>query len=354
MEPAMQDCYRVGRANSYKLNIINPYLMYKDYVLDGNEVMKYYMGFKTVDQSQNITITPGLHYYQDKIRNLENIPNTVSVSKNNRTLLTPPNNIFVFIQLQVCTPDKMVDIEFFNAYNNTPLKYKDNIYSDQKIYFTSFENIRLDTGLNLTTDNSAKVFVRHTGLEEEYSPYYEELAISFDRENRSIKFKQPIAEEEFNYTVFIDNYGALKNKGLTLCSVAENIKLAHYTKTINSSEENVKIDIDFDSPELVEYKEFDAIVLAEQVNNGKLMFLSNLIQTKVPNRGSGNNNTTLIIVIVVLGVVLVAGGILIFFCLKKYKERPNSKKLDAKQTSLAMVDNENEKMIISTATEKNE
>ena len=355
MEPAMQDCYRVGRANSYKLNIINPYLMYKDYVLDGNEVMKYYMGFKTVDQSQNITITPGLHYYQDKIRNLENIPNTVSVTKNNRTLLTPPNNISVFIQLQVCTPDKKVDIEFFNAYNNTPLKYKDNIHSDQKIFFTSFENIRLDTGLNLTTDNSAKVFVRHTGLEEEYSPYYEELAISFDRENRSIKFKQPIAEEEFNYTVFIDNYGTLKNKGLTLCSVAENIKLAHYTKTINSSEENVKIDIDFDSPLLVEYKEFDAIVLAEQVNNGKLMFLSNLIQTKVPGRGSGNNNnTTLIIVIVVLGVVLVAGGIVIFFCLKKYKERPNSKKLDAKQTSLAMVDNENEKMIISTATEKNE
>ena len=86
------------------------------------------------------------------------------------------------------------------------------------------------------------------------------------------------------------------------------------------------------------------------------MILSNIIQFKLPPDGgdSGGSNTTLIIIVVVLGVVLVAGGIIIFFCLKKYKNKPNSKKLDAKQTSLAMVDNENEKMIMSTATEKNE
>ena len=356
MEPALQDCYRVGKTNSYKLNIINPYLMYKDYTLDGNEIMKYYMGFKTVDQKQNITITPKENYYQNKIRNLENIPNSVSITKNNSTILTSPNNIFVFIQLQVCTPNKMVDIEFFNAFNNTPLNYRYNIDSEEKIYYLSLENTRLDTGLNLTTDNAAKVFVRHIGLEEKYNPYCEELTVSFDKGNHTIKFKQPIAEEEFKYTVFIDHYDTLKNKSLTLCSVAENIRLAHYSKTINSTEENIEIFIDFDSAELTEYKEFDALVLAEQVNNGKLMILSNIIQFKLPPDGgdSGGSNTTLIIIVVVLGVVLVAGGIIIFFCLKKYKNKPNSKKLDAKQTSLAMVDNENEKMIMSTATEKNE
>ena len=53
-------------------------------------------------------------------------------------------------------------------------------------------------------------------------------------------------------------------------------------------------------------------------------------------------------------MILICGGIIIFICLKRYKNKPNSKKLDAKQTSLAMVDNENEKMIMSTATEKND
>ena len=98
------------------------------------------------------------------------------------------------------------------------------------------------------------------------------------------------------------------------------------------------------------------MVLAEQINNGKLMILSNLVQIRLPtnNDDNGGSNTTLIIIIVVLAVVLVGGGIGIFFFLRKYKNRPNSKKLDAKQTSLAMVDNENEKMIMSSATEKNE
>ena len=355
MEPALQDCYRVGKANSYKLNILNPYLMYKDYVIEGDKTPKYYIGFKTVDQKQNITIKPQINKYQTESRNLENIPTSISISKNSKTILTSPKNIYVFVQLQVCSPKTNVDINFFIAYNNTLLNYRDNIDSDNKIYIANIENTNLDTGLNLTTDNTAKVFVRHIGLEEEYYPYCEDIKLSFDRENHTLKFKQPIEEEEFKYTLYIDHYGTLKNKSYTLCSIAENTKLAHYSTNITSSDVDIKIQLDFDSEELKDYKQFDALVLAEQINNGKIMILSDLIQVKLPNSDDSGTNTTLIIIIVVLAVVLVGGGIGLFFFLRKYKNRPNSKKLDAKQTSLAMVDNEkNEKMIMSSATERNE
>ena len=98
------------------------------------------------------------------------------------------------------------------------------------------------------------------------------------------------------------------------------------------------------------------LVLATQINNGKLMILSNLIQGRLSRSNDENNETKteLIIIVVVLTVILICGGIIVFICLKRYKNKPNSKKLDAKQTSLAMVDNENEKMIMSSATEKNE
>ena len=88
MEPALQDCYRVGRANTYKLNLVNPYLMYKDYSTAGDEIMKYYVGFKTVDQDQKIEIKPTLNKYSSKLRNLENDPKSISISKSNSTILT--------------------------------------------------------------------------------------------------------------------------------------------------------------------------------------------------------------------------------------------------------------------------
>ena len=345
MEPALQDCYRVGRANSYKLNIINPYLMFKDYVTAGDEIMKYYVGFKTVDQNQKIEIKPTLNKYSTKLRNLENDPKSISVNRNNNTILTAPNSPYVFIQMQVCDANKYVEIDFFNAYNNTSLKHRDMI--DDNPYYLSIENTRLDTLLSLSTDNTAKVFVRHSGIDEEYYPYVEDLVITFNKENNTIKLKQPIPEEEFIYTVYIDHKGTLKSKNYNLCSFAENNKLAHFSKSVNSSDEDINIGIDFNLEDLQDYTDFDAMVLAKQINNGKIMILSNVISVS-----ANENNTTLIVVVIVLGVVLVGGGIAVYILLKRYKNKPNSKKLDAKQTSLAMVDNENEKMIQSTATER--
>jgi len=96
------------------------------------------------------------------------------------------------------------------------------------------------------------------------------------------------------------------------------------------------------------------MVLAKQINNGKLIITSDVLQIRANIENESKSNTELIIIIVVLTVILVCGGIIIFICLKRYKNQPNSKKLDAKQTTLDMVDNANEKMIMSTATEKND
>ena len=358
MEPSLQDCYRVGIDNTYTITVLNPYLMFKDYTTASEEIMKYYVGFKTVERDQNITITPKFNNYTTKNRNLENIPLSMMITKSGSTILTSPaeNTKYIFFQMKVCSADKVVEYQLFNAYNKSSLNIGGNIFSSDDIYFSMIENIRLDTELSMTLDTSSKIFVKHTGMNEEYYPDVKKISLSFNKTSNILKFNQPISNEEFNYTIYVDYRDRLKNQNITLCSVAENTKLAHYSKSINSAEEKIEEIIDFNSNELKDFTNYDMLVLATQINNGKLMILSNLIQGNLAKGGNGDNETKteLIIIIVVLTVILICGGIIVFICLKRYKNKPNSKKLDAKQTSLAMVDNENEKMIMSTATEKND
>jgi hypothetical protein len=320
--------------------------------------MKYYVAFKTVEQKQNITITPTFNNYSTKNRNLENIPLSMMITKSGSTILTSPaeNTKYIFFQMKVCSPEKTVEYQLLNAYNKSSLNIGGNIFSTDDIYFSIIENIRLDTELSMSLDTSSKIFVKHTGMNEEYYPDVKKISLSYNRTSNILKFNQPISNEAFTYTIYVDKRDNLKNQDITLCSVVENTKLAHYSKTVISAEETIKETIDFSSNELKDLEDYDMLVLATQINNGKLMILSNLIQGRLSRSNDENNETKteLIIIVVVLTVILICGGIIVFICLKRYKNKPNSKKLDAKQTSLAMVDNENEKMIMSTATEKND
>ena len=355
MEPSLQDCYRVGRSNTYTLNILNPYLMFKDYITSGDEIMKYYVGFKTVERGQNITITPSYNKYKTKYRNLENIPSSIKVTTSESTILSFPNENtpYIFLQLQVCDTSKIVDVNFFNAYNNTQLNYRDSIDSDIKTNYLLIDNIKMDTELKMTISGSTKMFIRHIGISEEYYPYVEDIKLNFNRENNTLKFNQPILNEEFSYYIYYDEKNKIKEQNYNLCSYAENTKLSDHLQIIESSAEEIEITIDFDK-NFKDVKEFDIMVLARQINNGKLIITSDVLQIKANIEPETKSNTELIIIIVVLTVILVCGGIIIFICLKRYKNQPNSKKLDAKQTTLDMVDNANEKMIMSTATEKND
>ena len=360
MEPSLQDCYRVGRSNTYTLNILNPYLMFKDYVTSGDEIMNYYVGFKTVDREQNITIKPDYNKYKTKYRNLENIPTSIKVTTSESTILSVPfeKTPFIFLQIQVCDTSKIVDINFFNAYNNSQLNYRDSIDSDIKINYLLIENIKMDTELKMSISGSTKVFIRHVGIPDEYYPYVDDMKLNFTKENNTLKFNQPISNEEFSYIIYYDEKNKIKEKNYDLCSYAENTKLSEHYQSIESSAEEIEITINFEG-NFEGVEEFDILVLAKQINNGKLIITSDVLQItanieKESKSNTESSNTELIIIIVVLTVILICGGIIIFICLKRYKNQPNSKKLDAKQTTLDMVDNANEKMIMSTATEKND
>jgi len=286
MEPSLQNCHRVGISNAYTITILNPYLMFKDYKIPSEPMINYFIGFKTVDKSQNITITPTLNNYDTEYRNFENIPSSIMITQKGSTILTPPSEYtkYIFLQIQVCTPDKAIEYNLYNAYNKSSLNLGGNIYSNDDIFFTIFENIRLDTELGMNVNTSSKIYIRYTGINGEYQPEVEKITLNYNEHNSILKFNQPISNEEFTYTIYIERKDNLKKQDLTLCSIVEKTKIGRYSKTIKSKEEIIQEIINFDSSELNDFEDYDILVLAEQVNKGKLMILSNLIQGTI-NRG---------------------------------------------------------------------
>ena len=115
-----------------------------------------------------------------------------------------------------------------------------------------------------------------------------------------------------------------------------------------SDKETIEVTLDFSSNALKGYEKFDLFILAEQLNKGKIMILSDLFRGSEKKESS---NIVLVIVLVILAVLLVGGAILAFILLRRYKAKPDREKLNAKETSLDMVDNKNEQMITSSASQ---
>ena len=143
----------------------------------------------------------------------------------------------------------------------------------------------------------------------------------------------------------------LKNKEITLCDVSEASKLAHYTKVITSKEENPNIELDFSSSELKGYDNFDILIIAEQLNNAKLLFLSDILSNNSSENSGTSSNFGLIIVIALLSILLVVGGVIAILILRKYKGDGSIKNvIDAKSTSMSdLSGTKNEKLIASQA-----
>ena len=354
IDPSLQNCYRVGRTNPYTISILNPYVMYKDYYT-GEDVMDYYVSFRTEDINLNITIIPNLISYDTKERNIEGYPKSMFVEQEgSSTILTTPanNKKYLFVQMHVCTPDKSVGYEFKNAYNNTSLGETGSIQANTANIFRNIENSKLDTLLVFEdmnkNDVTPKVFIKHVGINEKYQPVVRDLNVTYDKKNKKLNFEQPISGEEFTYTIFIDKKGNLESKKYTLCSFAEMTKLAHYSESFTSSDAKLSYKINFDKSELKDYKKFDAFVLAEEINNGQLMILSKVISSQ--DNGS-SSNIVLVSILIVLAVIIVVGGILIFIYLRKLKNRPMEKAIIAKPASLDDIQtaNKGEKMLDSMA-----
>jgi hypothetical protein len=353
IDPSLQNCFRVGKSNSYTISVLNPYIMYKSYYTS-EEYMKYYVSFRTENKDQNITIVPLVVEYPTKIRNMEGYPNTVNVSDIGSTILTIPanNTIYIFVQMNICTPNKALSFEFKNAFYNTSLGAKGEIQANTKNFFRTIQNTNLDTELvfNVTNADKADIFVKHIGTNSQYTPIIKDININYNFDNQMLYFNQPIEGEEFIYTIYLDKSNYLKNQAYTLCSFVKMSKLAHYTKSIRTSEANINFKLDFEQEELKGYEAFDLLILAEQVNKGRLMILSNVFQTFSQEDESGSN-VAFVIVVIVLAIVLIAGGLFVYYYLKKYKNKPMESRIIAKPTNLDDIAraNQGEKMLDSMA-----
>ena len=213
--------------------------------------------------------------------------------------------------------------------------------------FKTIDNTKLDTELEVEGDDGVEIFVKHVGINARYQPLINEMKFNYDKDTHILNFTQPIENEEFRYTVYIDKKNNLKRQSYTLCSITEVTKLAHYNEIFTSDEHNPQFYMNFSKPELKEYEEFDVLVVAEQVGNGKLTILSPVYNSDGESydpSGDGQNynesgsNIGLIIVIIVLVVCLIAGGVVFFVMFKKIKKKGQVQStVQAKATSLAEI-----------------
>ena len=352
INPSLSNCFRVGKQNPYTIHTRNPLIMYKNYFHE--DIKNYYVGFRTAELNQNIIIKPKPITYDTTDRNFEDINKRAKLEGDSHSLiLTAPShhNPYIFTYISICTSGADLSYEFYNAYNGSSLGYNDHITSDQGYDFKSVPNTKLDTKLKLIGKAGLEVFVRHIGLDNYYQPDIETIKIEYNAGEKQLSWRQPIENEEFRYDIYIDKLDNIKNKGYTLCSIIDTTKLGRFHDNITTSDDTIIYPINFTHPDLDNLTDFDAIIVAQQINNGKLIFLSPVFNTKdtpsdEPDKPS-SPKTGLIVIVVVLSVVVIGGGIGAFFIIKKYRSK-GVIVADGKATSMAMLGStKNEKLVES-------
>ena len=362
--PSLQNCYIVGKKNPYTISTLNPLVMYRDYYSE--EHMNYYVGFRTVDINQNITIVPKSIRYDTTERIFEGVKNKIIINNEQQssTILTTPKNheTYLFTHIHVCTKNNIISYEFLNGYNSSNLGFNGEIQPNSKYQFISVDNTKLDTELKLKGDNGVEVFVKYVGLSFRYQPLINDIMINYDYTTRILSWNQPINEEEFEYNIYIDKLNVLKNSEYTLCSVVDKSKLAYYHEVIKSENNIIK----FIVPNIgKEYEEFDAIIIAEQVNNGKITILSDVYQyeyiepieeeeeefeeneeegeeeehreedddkDRKEKQKDNKNNTTLIVVLSVVGFLVIVGVVVLIVYFLKCKKNGGENKSNKRPT----------------------
>ena len=358
INPSLTNCFRVGKNNPYTISTRNPLIMYKNYFREN--VNNYYVGFRTAELNQNIKIKPKILTYDTEERNIEGAHNKITITGDSEnptysTILTAPvnNTEYIFTYISICTKGEGLSYEFYNAYNGSKLGYSDNINSDPGYEYRSIPNIKLDTELKLTGKKGLEVFVKHIGLNDFYQTNIQKIKFSYNKDNKTLTWTPPIENEEFKYDLYIDKINNIKNKGYTLCSIVDTTKLGRFHDKV----ETPYYEINFTKPDLVEVTDFDVIVIAQQLNNGKMVFLSPVYNSNGESSddddtnpdNDGPSNMGLIIIIVILSAVILGGGVAAFFIIRKYKSK-GVIVADGKATSMAMLGStKNEKLVESQA-----
>ena len=106
--------------------------------------MDFYVSFKTINNGQNITITPNFDKYSINKKILEGYPNIIEITKNEERiliLLTKPSNNekYLFIRMEICTLVTFVEYEFYNTIYNYKLGETCKIEANSKNNFKNIE-----------------------------------------------------------------------------------------------------------------------------------------------------------------------------------------------------------------------
>ena len=356
--PSLQNCYRVGKNNPYTIATLNPNVMYRNYTSDDH--MNYYVGFRTVDIKQNIIITPIAKKYDTTERNIEGEKNKVKISDDSgeiSTILTAPKNHekYVFVETCLCTKKQHVSYQFLNAYNHSNLG-SDGELNNNNVKITVLENTLLDTELKIYKgQNGNEIFVKHVGYNSRIYSSPRKITIGYNRETQVLNWTQPLINEKFNYTIYIDKIDQIKRQKYTLCSIAEVTKLAHHKENLVSDSRTPNKTLNFSDPDLgPDFGEFDVVIIAEQMEKQKFIFMSDTYDSLGQNDDDevedGGNKTGLVVVISILSVIIIVGGVAAVLIYMKYRKKGRVIEQN-KQTSMALLNStQQEKLTESTVT----
>ena len=356
--PSLQNCYRVGKNNPYTISTLSPYVMYKNYTTDN--YISYYVGFRTLDKTHNITINPIIKKYDTTERNTEGKKNKVKISSDTgdiSTILTAPANHerYVFVETCLCTKKAHVSYQFLNAYNHSNLG-SDGQLNNNKVKISVFENPKLDSELKIFNgQNGYEIFVKHSGHTSKSFTSPQKIVIKYDRENKNLTWNPPLYNEKFEYHIYIDKIDIIKKQNYTLCDIAEVTKLGHHEEIVESDNNTLYRVLDFSHPDLgPDYGEFDVIIVAEQLQKQKFTFISATYDSLGNNNDDpddtnppSDSKTGLIIIISILSIVIIGGGIAGVLIFLKYRKKAQVIEQN-KQTSMALLNSTSQGKLVES------
>ena len=288
LKPSSENCYRVSKTNSYSLKVYNPFIMYKNY--EYSDDLKYSVTLKPVTEATNFGIKADIYKYDTTIRIKEGTNSKIKIDSNlqNGAILTPPEieTNSIFVQIQVCDEENSIETKVLDVLNQDELLPSETIDKGQKNKYRAFTNKLMDTEFYVSGKENTEVFLRIAGLSTTYTPSFsKDPKINYDESWNTLYIESPFeTNEDLEITVLIDDENVIKNKGYTLCSFVDksfdDLAKLHQSVTI----ENGKIAfmlLNFAKAGYEPGDKFDALVYYEQLNKGKMVFISKLIQGTV-------------------------------------------------------------------------
>ena len=290
IDSSRENCFRTGKNIPYTLTFVNPLIIGKNYDV---KTEKYYVTFAPFDETEGISITIKENQFNTTDRNELGVAKKLTLkSANVSSILTMPTQpLDIIFQLQACKSSSYADSDYVsfsigNAYTGENIRNGKVYFRDEYgIYYKS----NLDYMENMVTLARAKtgadidLYLKHTALENDYSPTIVNYAILFDDTSNVLSITKPIPSEPFSITVIVDKDEKIKT--LTICDLAFSFDKKDYDYVdtfISTSSDNIIHRVDFSSlPGYTEGTTFYATVYAEQSQNSKMSFIYPYIEGKV-------------------------------------------------------------------------